>query len=461
MSDLLYLFQILGLHVMSPNELIHGFNSRFTVYDLDVKARKTIKLIWPVIAPHLDRAIDALLNNMSSSIISRIIAENRELIKKLEVAHMEALLNGELGARYIESCRKTVQQEASLGVDARFRSTAGNCVLRAAVEALARKYRFSPAKLAEGTILVSQVIAFDVGNAMTLHREASEKATELRRKEIDDAIAEFDAAISNVLAAIQCASTSLTATCTTMREGADETLRRMGLASLAAAETKQRVKMTVEATEELSLSISHIGQEATQGMAMAQAVVDDTKQTQETILTLNKSADRIGSIVGIISAIAAQTNLLALNATIEAARAGGAGKGFAVVATEVKALASQTSHATEEISQQVKAIQDSTRNSVCEISSIARTIEQLTTAVTSIASSVELQSSTTREIAYAIQTAADHTASASGEILSVEQAAGRSTKVLDEIVHLTTHLSSRAKDLELKVSAFFDRVRAA
>ncbi|MGY4346269.1 methyl-accepting chemotaxis protein [Bradyrhizobium sp. GM7.3] len=72
---------------------------------------------------------------------------------------------------------------------------------------------------------------------------------------------------------------------------------------------------------------------------------------------LQKSAGRIGEVVGLINTIAQQTNLLALNATIEAARAGEAGRGFAVVASEVKSLASQTAKATEEISEQIADIQ--------------------------------------------------------------------------------------------------------
>ena len=72
----------------------------------------------------------------------------------------------------------------------------------------------------------------------------------------------------------------------------------------------------------------------------------------------------------------------------------------------MKALANQTSRATEEISQQVAAIQDATRKSVDEISSIAHTIGQLTLAATSIASAVELQSATARDIAGSIQRAA-------------------------------------------------------
>ncbi len=59
------------------------------------------------------------------------------------------------------------------------------------------------------------------------------------------------------------------------------------------------------------------------------------------------STQKIGETMGLIQTIAAQTNLLALNATIEAARAGDAGKGFAIVAGEVKALAAQTSKATD------------------------------------------------------------------------------------------------------------------
>lgn len=219
--------------------------------------------------------------------------------------------------------------------------------------------------------------------------------------------------------------------------------------------------MTGDATEELSASIQHIGEQAARGLDMARAAVGDSHRTQQAILSLNDTAERIGSIVSIISTIAAQTNLLALNATIEAARAGDAGKGFAVVASEVKALANQTSRATAEISQQVAAIQDATRKSVDEISSIARAIEQVTMASTSIASAVEQQSATTRDIAGSIQTAAGHTASASAEILSVEQAAGRSAAAFSEIVDLTARVSARANDLESKVAAFFSRVRAA
>jgi len=97
--------------------------------------------------------------------IGSIVVQHRDLIKQLELSHLEALLNGELDDAYFASCQKTVGQEAALGFDARLRSTAGNYVLRAALDALARKYWYLPAKLAESAKLISQVLAFDVANA--------------------------------------------------------------------------------------------------------------------------------------------------------------------------------------------------------------------------------------------------------------------------------------------------------
>ncbi len=447
---------------MTPNALIDGIEFRYTLYELDAPARSAIKQLWPTIAPHLDKAVDDILNATARvPYINAIISQHRAMIKKLELEHLKALLSGELDEHYFESCRHTVEQEAAIGFDARLRSTAGNFVLRAAIDALAHKHRFSPHRLADGAKLISKVIAFDVANAMTLHREAAESATLKRRHEIDGAIGEFAGAIGEVLKAITDASTSLTATCSNMRELSDDTLNRMAVASAAAAETTERVRATGEATDELSGSIQHIGRETTRGLQLANTAVADTQRTQQAILALNDTAKHIGSIVSIISTIASQTNLLALNATIEAARAGEAGKGFAVVATEVKALANQTSRATEEIGQQVTAIQDATRKSVDEVASITRLIVQLTEAATSIAAAVEQQSTTTVEIGCSIQTAAERTASASAEILSVEQAAGRGVTAFAEIADLTARVSARAGDLESKVAAFITRVRAA
>jgi methyl-accepting chemotaxis protein len=78
-------------------------------------------------------------------------------------------------------------------------------------------------------------------------------------------------------------------------------------------------------------SVSEVGRQVIQSQKVAFAAVEQANRTNVQIEALSETADRIGEVVRMISAVAAQTNLLALNATIEAARAGEAGRGFAVV----------------------------------------------------------------------------------------------------------------------------------
>ena len=99
-----------------------------------------------------------------------------------------------------------------------------------------------------------------------------------------------------------------------------------------------------------------------------------SSQTEQRVAPLSDSVEAIGEIIEIINSIAEQTNLLALNATIEAARAGEAGRGFSVVASEVEALASQTTKATEDIRKNIEAVRNATREAVDAVRAISSSI---------------------------------------------------------------------------------------
>ncbi|MBK1671509.1 hypothetical protein CKO28_26270 [Rhodovibrio sodomensis] len=194
---------------------------------------------------------------------------------------------------------------------------------------------------------------------------------------------------------------------------------------------------------------------------MAGDTRQQAKRTNERVEGLDAAAQKIGSVVELISDIPGQTNLLALNATIDAARAGEAGKGFAVVAQEVKTLASQTARATEDIQNQVGAIQSETQAAVAAIREITGTIEQIDEIAQSVAAAVEEQGAATKEIARSVDEAATGTQEVTSNIAGVSAAASETGGGAHEVLSAASQLSKESSRLEQEVGSFLDGVRAA
>ncbi len=85
-------------------------------------------------------------------------------------------------------------------------------------------------------------------------------------------------------------------------------------------------------------------------------ISSSSEQVNQLVDNLIDSAQRIEDMLELITQISEQTNLLSLNAAIEAARAGEMGQGFAVVPSEVRKLATRSTHAVEEVAELVEDI---------------------------------------------------------------------------------------------------------
>ena len=166
-------------------------------------------------------------------------------------------------------------------------------------------------------------------------------------------------------------------------------------------------------------------------------------------------------MVSLMKDIAGQNNPLDLNATIEAARAGEAGKGFAVVASEVKALASQTGAATQNISEHISGIQGATAKAVEAMSSIGGTIHEMSEIATAIAAAMEEQRAAAGEITRSAQEAADGTRDVFTNIQEVDQSTSETGESAGEVLEASLAVSRQSESLKAAVEQFLQEVRAA
>jgi methyl-accepting chemotaxis protein len=289
---------------------------------------------------------------------------------------------------------------------------------------------------------------------------ADKEAAAARRTELLHLADTFEANVKSVVQFVSSASAETTSNAEALTTAARRASELAGAAAGASNLAFESVNTVADRSEELSASAAEITHQVTRSSNIASKAVAEANDTNEVMRALAASADKIGEVVSLINAIAGQTNLLALNATIEAARAGEAGKGFAVVASEVKALATQTAKATDEISAQINAIQTSTRSAAEAIERVSRTITEISGIAGHVALAVEQQGAATHDITQNVTQAAVGAREAATNISGVREAAAETGQVADDVLKASRELARRADTLHHEVDRFLVTVRA-
>ncbi len=235
-------------------------------------------------------------------------------------------------------------------------------------------------------------------------------------------------------------------------------------------------------TKELNHASKDIEKEKEEGFTILKELVLKTKESNqaskniyETILSNNKSAEKIESASAMIQSIAEQTHLLALNAAIEAARAGEHGKGFAVVAEEIRTLAEQSHSFTEEIKVVIGELKAKSQNAVNTMQEVKGIVESQSESVKSteqkfekIAASIEVTQKSIEKLNHSAVTmnknkdklvglmqnlsaiAEENAAGTEEASASIEEQAAS----MQEIAHASEGLSRIAEELQTLMNKF-------
>ncbi len=281
-----------------------------------------------------------------------------------------------------------------------------------------------------------------------------------RQEQMSAEIARFSAEVEATLAELGRISDQMLEASSQLAGVADDASAKTARAAAASAEASGNVRDIASAADELSASVNEIDRQVVQSNAVATKAVSEAGRTNIAVKELDEAAARIGDVIKLITDIAEQTNLLALNATIEAARAGEAGRGFAVVAGEVKALAGQTSRATEEIATQIAGMQRATLRSIEAVTAIETIIREIGDISGTIAAAVTEQGAATAEIARSVETAARRTAETADEVNLVGGATEDTRASAGSVKEVADDLGSVAGRIRAQVDQFFERLSA-
>ena len=429
---------------------------RYTEEDRDLA-----RSVWPLFRDALPDILQEFYAHVKTvPHLAALVGDQQSRLVAAQLAHWQGLFSQGPDEAYLERAVRIGLAHVRIGLDPSWYIGGYSFALTRLTEVVMKRRFISTATRTKSLNVLSKLVMLDMDVAISTYHDKMVADAVARENGLKDAIQDFQETLGGTIGALRAASDNLDTSFGSLSRETEEITARMVAMDASSGETASGVQSSATATEEMSASITEIGRQAGQSREMAMKAVEGARSTNESMTQLARFADQVGSVIGLISDIAAQTNLLALNATIEAARAGEMGKGFAVVAAEVKELASQTTKATEDITEQIASIQQATQRSVQDIDGITGVIGQLSEIATSIATAVEQQAAATAEISSSVQVAAQGTQVVTDEISAVRGSVETVEGTVGSIRTLSTSLKGQADHLGLQADQFFAQIKA-
>jgi methyl-accepting chemotaxis protein len=434
-------------------------SERLAAMNIDTATRACLRELRPLIAEHIDAAIDNAYDQiLRFPEVKRIYGGiSLDEAKRSQRQHwLDDIFAATFTEAQLAHSVAMVEARQRSGLAMRWYFVFWAVILVHLLEAITRASRRRPERLQAQLAATVRAILFDIEIFAAVYTHAAENAA---AADLDEHAVGFEREVSNLVKSVAASVMQLHETAQSMSSAAAQTTGQAKTALDAGAETAGNAEAVANTTEQLTASIQEIGHRVAQSTKVAGTAVEEAQRTDALVRGLVEAGSRIGDVVKLIKNIASQTNLLALNATIEAARAGEAGKGFAVVAGEVKNLATQTGKATDEIAAQLVAVQNATRDAVNAIQGISATIGQISEITSAIAEAIEQQRSATQEIVQRVHEVTRSSGVANSSMAAVTDSAEQTGSAAVQVATGMEGLTHEADLLSIQVDQFVTKIR--